>query len=393
MNRWTILAVLFVARASLGVGFQAVGSVADQLAAAFAIAYTEVGTLIGLFMVPGLLLSLPAGFAGRYLSDRGLTASGLAAMALGGTLLAFGDGFAWAALGRLLCGAGFVFATIYFTKMVTDWFAGREIATAMAVLVMSWPFGIALGQAGNGWLVQAFGWRSVFHAASLSSLLGLLLVLLLYRAPAESSVRAPQAGNSRPSRHELRLVSLAAMVWALFNAAYIVYLSFAPLLLGQAGYAALNAAAIASLASWVMIASGPICGLIADRSGRSDLVLYTCLIAGAATLLLLPQAAFAVPLCLAFGLIGMSPAGVIMALPGEVLRPENRAFGMGIFFSFYFVITAPAPVVAGWLYDRTHDAFWPIAFASLLLLATAAFNLAFRSAQHRGRAKAALEPA
>jgi len=63
--------------------------------------------------------------------------------------------------------APFVVTTIFFTKMVVDWFAGRELATAMAVLVMSWPFGIALGQVGHGWLAEMQGWRAPFVAASL----------------------------------------------------------------------------------------------------------------------------------------------------------------------------------------------------------------------------------
>src|SRR5206468_11678903 len=99
-----------------------------------------------------LALSLPAGFAGRHASDRTLVALGLAALALGGGVAAAADGFAVLAVGRLLCGAGFVLTTIYFTKMTADWFAGRELATAMAVLVMSWPGGIALGQVVHGWL-------------------------------------------------------------------------------------------------------------------------------------------------------------------------------------------------------------------------------------------------
>ena len=35
------------------------------------------------------------------------------------------------AIARTLCGVGFVFGTIYLTKMLADWFAGKELATAM----------------------------------------------------------------------------------------------------------------------------------------------------------------------------------------------------------------------------------------------------------------------
>jgi MFS family permease len=56
---------------------------------------------------------------------------------------------------------------------------------------------------------------------------------------------------------------------------------------------------------------------------------------------------------------------------------------MGVFFSWYFVITAPAPIIAGWLYDLSNDVRWPIYFAAALFAATAAANLMFRMAQAR----------
>jgi len=154
--------------------------------------------------------------------------------------------------------------------------------------------------------------------------------------------------------------TLASIVWAALNAAYIVYLSFAPPVLQQSGLSALEAAAVASLASWAMLVSIPLAGQIADRSGRPDVVLYVCILCAIVALLLLPYGALAAMICLAFGFLSGAPAGIIMALPGEALKPANRAFGMGVFFSWYFLMTTPAPIVAGWLYDLSGDARWPI---------------------------------
>src|SRR5439155_18257285 len=47
----------------------------------------------------------------------------------------------WQMAGRLASGAGGVLLTVQLTKMGTDWFAGKEIATAMAIFVNSWPAG------------------------------------------------------------------------------------------------------------------------------------------------------------------------------------------------------------------------------------------------------------
>lgn len=140
-SRWSIQALLFVCRTGLGFQFQALGSVSDWLVAGFSFSYVEIGTLIGLFMLPCLVLALRAGFLGRKLPDRVLVGLAFATLAAGGQIAARAQGLGALALGRLACGVGVVFSTIYLTKMTADWFAGKELATAMGMLVMIALFG------------------------------------------------------------------------------------------------------------------------------------------------------------------------------------------------------------------------------------------------------------
>ena len=362
--RWWILLLLFGSRVALGLQFQALGSVSGSLVDGLGFSYAQVGTLIGLFMLPGLLLALPAGYLGRWLPDRSVVSLAFATMAGGATLAALAQGFGQLALGRLACGAGFVFSTIYLTKMTADWFSGRELATAMGVLVMSWPLGIALGQLGQTWIDLHWGWPAVFGTAALYSACGAVALWLLYRPPAGQA--AAPAGRLGLPRHELLLTLVAAACWGLYNAGYIVYLSFAPQVLVAGGRTPAQAAAVISLASWVMIFSGVLGGRIADRSGRGPLLFYACCAVGLGALLMLQHTEWAVALSLVYGLAGGAPAGVIMALTGQAMAPQRRAFGMGVFFSLYFVLLAAAPPLAGWLHDATHDPFVPILFAVLL---------------------------
>ncbi|MEM7043175.1 MAG: MFS transporter, partial [Pseudomonadota bacterium] len=85
---------------------------------------------------------------------------------------------------------------------------------------------------------------------------------------------------------------------------------------------------------------------------------------------------------------GMAPAGIIVALTGQSMSAEARAFGMGVFFAAYFFIATPAPAIAGWLFDLTGDAFAPIIFAAALFAATAFANIFFRLVQRRSEARA-----
>ena len=367
--RWRILVLLFVCRASVGLQFQTLGSIADPLAKHFGFDQVEIGTLIGLFMLPGLLLSLPAGWAGRHASDRKLVTAGLLLLALGGGISALAHGFGLLALGRLVAGAGFVLSTLFFTKMVVDWFSGLELATALGILVMSWPFGIAAGQIGHAWLAITVNWRATFVLASVCCAAAAAAVGLTYRSPPGEAV-APGAAPMGLPRNELLLTLLAALVWGLFNAGYVVYLSFAPQVLVAGGYGATQAASVISLASWVMIFSVSAVGRLADRTVRHATVLCVCLAVGILSLLLLRETGWAFALSLAFGLIGAAPAGIIMSLTAQSMAPERRAFGMGVFLSFYFIVMTAAPPVAGWLFDRTGKPFTAIVFAAALFAAT-----------------------
>jgi len=261
--------------------------------------------------------------------------------------------------------------------MTADWFSGHEVATAMAVLVTSWAIGIAIGQIGHGWLALHDGWRAPFAAAATYCALSAVALLLLYRPPP-----APKAAAARPSQaltsREWTLTLLAAVVWSTFNAAYVVYLSFAPRLLEAGGIDRLSAASIASLASWLILISAATCGAIADRTGRASLILSGTLCCGMAILSQLSHVEWAVTLSIAFGLFGMAPAGLIMALTDGAMAASKRAFGMGVFFSVYFLLLAPTPGIAGWLYDRTRDPELPILFAVGLFALALAAHIAYR---------------
>ena len=155
--RWTMLVVLFVARVGLGFQFQTLGSVGNSLSDIFALDYGTIGLLIGLFMLPGIILTLPAGYISRFVSDKTMVVAGLLILALGGFLSSAASGVALIGFGRIVAGVGFLTTNLYFTKMVADWFEGREMATAMGILVPSWPLGIGLGQVVNAWLELSFG--------------------------------------------------------------------------------------------------------------------------------------------------------------------------------------------------------------------------------------------
>lgn len=374
--RWRMLGLLFLARVGLGLQFQTVASVGDDLVVAFGLDFAGIGVLIGLFMAPGLFLALPAGYLGRFVSDRVMVVFGLGALALGGLVSSQAADSWTVGQGRIWAGIGFLFTTLYVTKMVADWFEGREIATAMSILVMSWPFGIAMGQVGHAWLAVNHGWQLPFQVASVYCLIGAAAVFLCYKPPHEQPVLRRGAA-ARMTQQEWQLILCAAVAWGVFNAAYVTYLSFGPEVLEGLGHTAIAAAGIISVGSWVMILSGALCGQVVDRFGGRTVVLTICMGGAIVALLLLSRPGAGLGASLLFGVIGMAPAGVIMALSGQALRGEVRAFGMGVFFTVYHAIMLITPPIAGAIRDATGQAQGPIWLAIVLFSSVVPLALMF----------------
>lgn len=381
------MGLLFITRIALGFQFQVVGSITPRLVEELQIDYRLAGILVGMFLLAGIFISFPAGLIQRFTTEKTLVVGGLCLLGIGGFISGYASSYGLIAFGRIVSGAGFVFSTLYFTKMVTDWFSGKELATAMAILVMSWPVGIALGQVVHPIIAGGYGYSSAFVIASVYCVFSAIVIWWFYRSPViEGNVQQSAPPVWKLSRYHLKLTLFAALVWALFNAVYVVFLSFVVELLVSHGFGEQQAGAVGSIPSWIMVFTAIAAGVLVDRTGKRDIVLYVSLITSAVSLVLLSAGVAIYFNILLLGTIGFGSAGVIMSLTGEAMPPESRAFGMGVFFTIYFIVGLPAPGIAGWLYDITGTTLAPMTFASVLCLLAAASNFCFRTTLNRGAA-------
>jgi MFS family permease len=262
-QRWLILVVLFVARSSFGYQFQSVASSAALIEAELHVGYAAIGTLIGLYTIPGAFLSLPGGVLGARFGDRAVGAAGLVLMIGGGLLTCAGDTVLPLTAGRLISGAGAVLFSLVLNKMIIDWFAGREIVFAMGTLLSSWPFGIALGLMVQARIAESFGWRTGMAIAALSCLLALVLILVVYRLPPDTPARAGGGDTwwNPPDWLSLRSVLIAASAWGCLNVGLIIMFSFGAGVLAVRGMSTQDAASITSIALWISIFSVPVGGI------------------------------------------------------------------------------------------------------------------------------------
>jgi MFS family permease len=376
-SRWLILAILFFARTTMGIQFQSVGAIAPILHDELGLDYAAIGTLIGLYMLPGVFVAMPAGVIGGMFGARRVVIGGLAAMIAGGLLMAATSHVMALAAGRLLSGAGAVLMNVMLTKMVVDWFTGRELSTAMAISIASWPLGIALALLGFVPLAHTFGWSAVMVAASAACLVALAGIVVCYREPPGAAATVPRLALNLGGREWLS-VSCAGTVWGTYNVGYIVLVSFLSAYFETLGWPLASANALVSWLGWSLIVFVPLGGYLADRTDRPLWV-----IGGAFTVVAAASAVLAgnIATLWSFALIAVViglPAGPIVALPAASLAAANRSAGMGLFFSWYYVLMAGLPPVAGYIRDLTRTPATPPLFAGAMMVAALAALLAFR---------------
>src|SRR4051812_24891207 len=110
----------------------------------FSLTIADVGLLIGLYHAPGTFLAFPGGAIVARLGDKRVVLIGLALMIAGEVMMAGAGTWPMQIAARFLAGSGGILLNVSMSKMVTDWFADKEISTAMAVFGNAAPFGIAL---------------------------------------------------------------------------------------------------------------------------------------------------------------------------------------------------------------------------------------------------------
>jgi MFS family permease len=253
-NRWGVVAVLFTVRLTMAFQFQSVAAVAPLLGPKFGVSLADIGLLIGLYFTPGVALALPGGAIGQRFGDKVTVLAALTLMLVGGLLMAVSDLWGVQIAGRLIAGGGGVLLNVQMSKMVTDQFAGKEIATAMAIFANSWPAGVALSLLTLPAIGAAHGVTAVYLAVAAAVALGILLLAVTYQPPAQVAVAATSA---RLDRHTIAAVMVAGLIWGLFNVGFAMIFSFGPSLLVERAWSMTAAGSAISIVLWLAVVSVP----------------------------------------------------------------------------------------------------------------------------------------
>ena len=204
--------------------------------------------------------------------DKPTVIAGLLLMIAGSCMMAFLSHWIGQIFGRLVSGIGGVLMAVLMAKMVADWFVGKELATAMAIFVNSWPIGIAISLVLLPPVGVAYGAGAVDFAVAGLIAVATGLLVIAYRSPAVTTGAARTSG--RLGFLTAMAVVCAGLIWGLYNIGFLMIFSFGPSMLVERGWSITLAGSTISIVLWLFAGSVPLGGFW--QIGPADTRLLWC---------------------------------------------------------------------------------------------------------------------
>ncbi|MCL5962510.1 MAG: MFS transporter [Chloroflexi bacterium] len=385
--RWVMLCVYYLGTLAFGITFQSIPPLLPILIPELHLTYAQAGSLMGLYALPGLALSIPVGlWADRQRGASRIIFICYAAMLVGTLVTASATSYPQLVIGRLIAGAGGLSGSVAIARMITQWFRGRDLGLAMGLYSSGFPIATILSLTLLGDLAYSGGWPVAVLVGAVVCVAGMLALFLLHHP----SPTRPAAAGPIPAQaiwkktFDIGLPSwLVGIIWLLFNAATLSFITFGPVYFTAKGYDPSLAGLMSSILMFGSPVLGPIVGYLLDRYQKPEIfAVLSNLLVGLAILVVPFSAALVVLPLIIIGITSPFTPTSVMFLAGKVARLEDSGLAYGI---VNFCLTASivvAPFVVGLVKDSSGSyelAFVLMAAFALLGAAAAAALRTFRT--------------
>ncbi|MGE5502876.1 MAG: MFS transporter [Actinomycetota bacterium] len=384
--------------ACLGLGRFALGMLLPSMGASLPLTRSEMG-LISTGNFIGYLAAVVLG--GRMVASLGARrtiALGLALVGASMVLVGQAGGFAPVLALYVVTGFGSGAANVPVMGLIAHWFTRRVRGRAAGFVVIGSGFAIMV----SGALVPAInaahgaeGWRlSWMVLGVMVTVAAVVAFAVLRNRPADIGLE-PFGGEAppptlpaapKPAASKRRILAHLGAVYFLFGFTYVIYATFIVTALVQERHFPESVAG--HFWSWIgllSLASGPVFGSLSDRLGRkAGMMVVFCCQAGAYTIAAapVPEPLLYVSVFL-FGVVAWSIPGIMAAAVGDYLGPEQAASAFGTITFFFAIGQITGPALAGMMADAAGTFASSFAMAAVLAVAAVGLSAFLPAPQHR----------
>jgi MFS family permease len=355
---------------------------------------TRMGVLLSVFSLSYAISQLPVGVLLDRFGERRVLGAGMFLWSLTQTATGLVRGFASFVAARVGLAAGESPFVVSAVKTVNDWFDVGDRATPMGIVNSATTMGQAIAPPILTVIMLAFGWRGMFMLIGVPGLMLSVAWYTFYRdrkdVPLSDAEKVYFADSSLPGNLSsvsftqwlglFRLRTVWGMMLGFGGINYTVwlYMSWMPNYLEAERH--LSVAATGTIAVIPFFCGGVgmfLSGVIADSFIRRGVrpikchrgLLVTGMTCSAICTLLVPYipgatgAAFGIGMALFFTYLAGNSGWCLV----QAMAPSGIVASVGAIQNFgSFVCASFAPVITGWLLDRTHSFHLPLVICSIV---------------------------
>ena len=367
-KRWLILAIAFLGAFAFVFSMQAAPPLIPAITDQFGLSHTQAAGIMLFVALPGIFLSIPAGFLTDRYGCKRLCCAGLVLVCLGNFFTALSPSFYLLEGSRFIVGIGGAILYSATPSLIFQWFTGKETGFALGIWALNMPLATVMAFNILNHAALAYGWRSSFWIAGALALVILIISRIFTaerRVERKSYLLAPLRTGS---------IWILAAVWAAVNMAILSLTTWGKTLFIDMNIPPVRADFLAGLVMIVTLIT-PLTGYIADRIGRRRILILISAIGATACLALLPIAGGQplIPLIILGLFMSLTPPS-LFALPPELIGPENTGQGFGVLNTAQNFAVLIGPLIVGRVLDSTQSgaaAFFTMAsFAALAVIFT-----------------------
>jgi FSR family fosmidomycin resistance protein-like MFS transporter len=347
------------------------------------LSYAQVGFLKTLISGGQSLFQLPGGIIAERLGERRMLALGLATLSGAFLLLSPAWSFPTVATLCLLIGVGASLQHPLSSSLVSRAYEAQGRRTAMGTYNFAGDVGKVAFPALLSGMILLLSWRG---SVELLGTFGLVAALVVWMGgkgreraahPAADTGMQVQKPRGWGITDRKRFGGLVA-VGILDESARAAFLTFVPFLLAQKGATPEQLGLLFTLVFAGGACGKFVCGPLAERLGAVRMVVVTELLTGLSILALLPLPLTAALVLLPIvGVFLNGTSSVLYATVAELVAPEARTRGYGLFYMLYQGSGMIAPVLYGWLGDVT-GLGWTMILLGLLTMGAAPLAVLMR---------------
>jgi predicted MFS family arabinose efflux permease len=340
---WIILAVVYLATFAGNSMLNKVSPLVLTLTDEFGVSLSQVGLLMSMFGLTGLILAIPAGII---LQRRGLRITGTVALgfvASGAVLGAMSNSFSLLLFSRLVEGVGVALIVVVSPAAIAMWFPPQKSGAPMGIWSTSTPLSGFIIISFAPLLALSIGWSGIWRLTAGVAIIALIVYWLFMRPPPYSQGAGGISVSAAPPSEAFSLLKktrknddiwLLGLALLIFNLLVIPLITYYPAFLSSIlGFPMTRAGLVVGIMGLATIPSAPLSGLISDVIGSRKWVA----VAGFALLAPLYALAFhvsggmvfVVAILLGFFVITV-PVSIFASVPDVMSDVKMVGIGMAI---------------------------------------------------------------